>query len=425
MDMQLTSLHGLADGVNMLTLPNGLRVAWERTPTETVAAMLRTRFGSGHERAGQEGWAHLLEHIIMSGGSRRFPREESAAVRRKLGTYNMQTGWNDTTFTADFLAERTPLFLEFLSDLAFHPLLREQDLVTERTVAEREIAESISQPGFQDYSEFTRACFGEGQYTYAKLGRPETLALASVGDMRSLHARGYGASNMDLILVGGLPEGIEDLVRASFEHAPAGEPTPAPFQSAAPIRDVTTLVRPAPERANGDEETSAEFYLALSAPPSWHQDSVSINMLAYLLGGDPDSLLFRKVREEKGLAYRIQAVYDGTDDGLAQVQAFVPPSRWEEVLSAVFDEFQNLKARPIDEDEFHAFKDILRYSMAKSSERNESRLQRVRHMLDGELALETMAEVMEEMTPLDLQDAARNYLSTEDYVLLVRDPSVR
>ena len=51
-------------------LDNGLYVALQETPTKTIAGRLRVKYGSLHEREGEEGLAHFLEHTLMTGGTK-------------------------------------------------------------------------------------------------------------------------------------------------------------------------------------------------------------------------------------------------------------------------------------------------------------------------------------------------------------------
>ena len=54
------------------TLDNGLFVALQNTPTQTVSGRLRVFQGALHEQPGEEGLAHFLEHTIVNAGSRKY-----------------------------------------------------------------------------------------------------------------------------------------------------------------------------------------------------------------------------------------------------------------------------------------------------------------------------------------------------------------
>ncbi len=62
--------------VEITTLPSGLRIVTDRMPhLETVSLGVWVAAGSRHERPGERGLSHLLEHMAFKGTRRRSARD--------------------------------------------------------------------------------------------------------------------------------------------------------------------------------------------------------------------------------------------------------------------------------------------------------------------------------------------------------------
>ena len=95
-------------------LDNGLFVALQETPTQTVSGRLRVWHGALNEHPGEEGLAHFLEHTLMTGGSQKYDPEKADQIRGTFGSFNAYTGLERTFFPVDMLAEDSQLFLEYV-----------------------------------------------------------------------------------------------------------------------------------------------------------------------------------------------------------------------------------------------------------------------------------------------------------------------
>src|SRR3989338_11364605 len=122
-------------------LDNGLLVAFQETPTQTIAGRLRVWHGALNERPDEKGTAHFLEHTLMTGGSRKYAPEEADVISGKFVEFNALTELDKTLFPVDMLAEDAPLFLEYISDAVFDPRFETTRVEEERQRVLRETAD--------------------------------------------------------------------------------------------------------------------------------------------------------------------------------------------------------------------------------------------------------------------------------------------
>ncbi|HTZ41796.1 MAG TPA: insulinase family protein, partial [Candidatus Omnitrophota bacterium] len=94
----------ISNGYREYRLDNGLVVALQKTPTQTIAAKLRVNYGASHERDGEEGMIHFLEHCLINAGSSKYNPVSSDDIRGSLGYYNAFTNTGRTFFVGNMLA---------------------------------------------------------------------------------------------------------------------------------------------------------------------------------------------------------------------------------------------------------------------------------------------------------------------------------
>ena len=96
-------------------LDNGLTVASDTMRgSATVSFGLWVGVGTRHERAEENGVAHLLEHMMFKGTARRAARDIAVAIENVGGVINAYTAREQTAYYGKVLAADLPLGLDVL-----------------------------------------------------------------------------------------------------------------------------------------------------------------------------------------------------------------------------------------------------------------------------------------------------------------------
>ena len=132
---------------------NGFRLVWQNTPSETIFANLRINCGALHEKDGEEGIAHFLEHMLIEGGTDKYTPEEQAKIRDGLRT-NAFTSRERTIFPCGMNALDLESYLNMVSQMVFFPRLDKKVLEQQKKVVEREIAIKKGTADFEDIVNF-------------------------------------------------------------------------------------------------------------------------------------------------------------------------------------------------------------------------------------------------------------------------------
>lgn len=422
-------MANLNENYRELRLDNGLFVALQETPTQTISGHLRVFHGGLHEKAGEEGLAHFLEHTLMTGGSQRYDPETADKIRGTFGEFNAFTSSSKTSFPVDMLAEDLKLYLDFISDLVFHPRLDNVRVEEERQAVLRETSDAKGQPSFKDARAYQVALYGpDSPHTYFTLGKEEVISNASIDDLRRFHGRGYHANNMDLILAGALPKNIDDLISQTFGDKPAGTGKKFEYPTNKPIEDTIILHSEAPDLYIHENPQASNAFLRIGfvAPPKTEEDTYAIRILAGILGGGGNSRLFKAVRQRKGLAYSVGCGYDSSDNqGAIHIMSNVHAQRSEEAIDTIFDEMKLLQEAPVDADDLERIKKTMRYNLVSAFETNGGQAHAIEFEIDNGFTPEHYVAKLGKVTQEQVREVATKYLPSREegkYVLLLRDP---
>lgn len=121
------------------TLPNGLTVATESSPSATTATVgVWIDAGSRAETAKTNGTAHFLEHMAFKGTQKRSQHALEIEVENLGAHLNAYTSREQTVYYAKSFKSDVPKATEIVADILKNSKLEEQAIERERDVILRE-----------------------------------------------------------------------------------------------------------------------------------------------------------------------------------------------------------------------------------------------------------------------------------------------
>jgi predicted Zn-dependent peptidase len=299
----------------------------------TLALTVAVRGGAKWETEATSGWSHCLEHLVFKGAGGMGAREIVERIEAEGGSLNASTGYERTSFEIRALQGSLPLAMQVVSDLVFRPTLDPAEIEREKDVVAQEIAEAFDTPDDHVFEMAQTRAF-EGQ----PLGRPilgsvaslKPVTRAAIGDWR---ARLYSPDRM-VVAVSGAVDETELLALAErWFGGEASTPAGAP---------------PVP-RFTGGEATltrrieQANIVFQLPAPSARDPSYAATRLMTEILGGGMASRLFQSAREERGLAYAIDAWHEPYEDaGLLGIYAGAAADRAVELARVCAAELRAL-----------------------------------------------------------------------------------
>ena len=409
-------------GVQRTVLPNGLTVLSEHLPgVRSVALGAWVRAASLHESREQMGVSHLLEHMVFKGSERRSAREIALSLESLGGSLDAYTGREATSFQARVLDEHLPQAADVLHDLMFRPALRENDLRLERGVVLEEIAMVDDTPDDIVFELHNEAMWGAHPFGYSILGTRETVGALTIGDLRALHARAYGASQVVVAAAGNVEHDrlLEVLTETGWSDLPAGHAAALPVPDAVGAAATEQVV----------ERDTQQLHVVFGNVTVPHGDRrrYPLMLVNLLLGGGMSSRLFQRVREELGLAYSVHAFQSFHRTAGAQgIYVGCAPERATEVMDAVRAELRTLQSEGIPADELAMGKQQLKGQVTLSMESTSSRMYRAAAVELFDEPYRPLSDVLARLDAITSDDVAavcRDFFSVEQQTVVRLGPA--
>ena len=312
--------------VQLTTLPSGLRIVSHRMGhAATVSLGIWIGAGSRDELPHEHGLAHLLEHMAFKGTARRSALEIAEQIESVGGDLNAATSVEYTCYTARVLGSDLPLAVDILADILISSAFKEDELKREKGVILQEISAVQDTPDDLVYDRFLEAAFPDQPLGRPILGTAKTVKSFTPDAIRAYLARNYHAGNMVLAASGAVDHA--ELVRLAEEHLASLPRKP----EQAPARQAGRYVG-GEARIKGDEE---QVHLVLGFPglPFAKSAHYPLQIFSSVLGGGLSSRLFQQVREQRGLAYAVDAFHwPFSDCGVFGISAGTAPEDVAELI---------------------------------------------------------------------------------------------
>ncbi|HYG28222.1 MAG TPA: pitrilysin family protein [Caulobacteraceae bacterium] len=398
------------------TLSNGVRVVCDPIPGwQTVALSVVAGRGARFEDAARSGWSHLLEHMVFKGAGGRSARAIVEVIEAEGGHINAATGYERTSFQVRALKGGLDLGSAVLADLIQRPTLDEGDLAREKQVVGQEIAEAADTPDDLVFELAQAAAFEAHPLGRPILGTTRSIKAATPQTLEAWRAALYGPQTLVVSVAGAVDE--DDLLRLAERDfgagAGAGLPEPEPAAFTGGVRALARRL----EQAN--------LVLLLPAVGVRDPDYFALRLLAEVLGGGMASRLFQEARENRGLAYAIDA-YSETyaDTGVLGVFAGCAAEDAAELAEVTVGELAKL-SDPIPEAELSRAKAQLKGAMFMGRESALARAEQAagQVLLFGRtLDPEEVAADVDAVTPAQLAALTRRILGARKAAVAVLGP---
>ena len=339
----------LSVAYTQFTLPNGLRVVLhEDHSVPVVAVNVWYHAGSGREKPGRTGFAHLFEHLMFEGSGHVKEGDFDVLLEGAGGDNNGSTNTDRTNYylTVPSTALELALFLE--SDRMGYLLdaMSAAKVDGQRDVVKNERRQGIeNQPYGQAFITLAELLYPAGHpYHWPTIGYMDDLTAASYEDVTDFFKQYYGPGNATLVVAGDIDMvQARALVEKWFSDVKRG-PEVAPF-SAPPARLGGVVAKTITDRVQ-----LPRIYLAWHGPASYAPGSAELDVIADLLADGKSSRLYKRLVYELQIAQNVFAFQNTGELGsfLAVVATARPGHTIPELVKVIDEEMERLRTAPPD-----------------------------------------------------------------------------
>ena len=327
-----------SSSVQKWMLPNGLTIIVQEdhsAPVASVQAWCAT--GSIDEDAHLgAGLSHILEHMLFKGTQTRSTNEIAQKIQDVGGYINAYTSFDRTVFWIDVPKDGVATALDVLADAMMNSTLPPEEYRKEQEVIRREFAMGMDDPDRMAGLLLFATAYQRHPYRFPVIGEIEIYNQLTQEQVMQYYKTRYVPNNLTFIVAGDVDaEKVRQQLTELFK--------PYPEQSLKPV------FIPAEPLQLGLREVHQEFPTELTHLEfAWHipeitnPDVPALDLLSTILGEGRSSRLYRRVREEAGLAFGISAFsYTPGDPGLFGIDATLDPKKRdaaEQLVLRIIDE---------------------------------------------------------------------------------------
>ncbi len=405
-------------------LPNGLQVILhEDRSVPLVAVNVWYHVGSGDEQPGRTGFAHLFEHVMFM-GSQHVPVGMFDVWLEAAGANNNgSTNFDRTNYYEWMPSHALPLALWLEADRMGYllPTMDQAKLDLQRDVVKNERRQSYENaPYGLAFETILRAVFPPSHpYSWSTIGSMDDLSAASLEDVTGFFRTYYAPNNASIAIAGDFDaDSVRTWIDRYFGAIPRGpQEPPRPDVPEFEIPRDTFLVLE-------DRVQLPRSYDTWRSAKAYHADEPALDMLAYVLAGDKNSRLYRRLVYDMQVAQDVNAYnYAGKLDGFFQVVVTPKPGQTPaDVHRLVNEEVARLASEGVTARELERGKNSFRSGMLGSLASVMSKADQLNHynyFVGTPDYVRQDAERYDRVTAADVQRVAREYLGRPRVVLTV------
>ena len=304
--------------------------------------------------------------------------------------------------------------LAVAEQILLHPVFPEEELRTYCAKRKQRLAVERTKVDTQAREAFARALFGPS-HPYGISADEAQYDKLTRGDVAAFYESHYTADNGFTICSGRIGDHERQAVAALAERLPrrkpeAGIPFPAP-------------VTQHEARVDHPGAVQSSIRIGRLLFPRQHPDFLGMQVVASALGGYFGSRLMQNLREEHGYTYGVVAAMVNFErEGYFAVAAQVGTEVTQEALREIYAEIERLRAEPMPEGELSLVKNIMVGEMMRILDGPfgiaDVTIENILCGRDHTVINENIRRI-QAMTPADVQQLARKYLSREELVTVI------
>ncbi|AYD39736.1 insulinase family protein [Clostridium fermenticellae] len=279
-------------------LENGIKIATVKKDTKMICIHCGINIGSVYEDRNQRGISHFIEHMLFKGTRKRNNEQINSYLENLGGEYDAYTDVTNTVYSIAALDDELEHSLEILSDMLMNSTFPIEELNKEKEVILAEIRSSkddIEDYSFKKVNEFA---FDKSPLKYDTMGDDTTVAKFKRNDILEFYNKYYVPNNCYMSIVSPFNhDKVLDIVYRYFGIWKLRQ-----FKRSEIVVEDNIPITKVSYRKDIEQST---IVYAFTFNDITVEQELALRVLNYKFGESANSILFRRLREEKGLAYDI------------------------------------------------------------------------------------------------------------------------
>ena len=329
------------------TLPNGLTVILhEDHTTPTVSVNVYYHVGSGSEKPGRTGFAHLFEHLMFEGSANVPEGKYDQWLEAAGGENNGSTSTDRTNYWINVPSNALELALFLESDRMAYLL---NTMSKERVDGQRDVVKNERRQSYENrpygmaFVVLSENLYPpDHPYHWPTIGSMADLSAASYEDVVEFFKRYYAPNNASLCIGGDIdPAKTRALVEKWFGEVPGGKPVP-------PVAPPSGFLGEEKRLMFEDKVSLPRLYMVWQSPRAYAPGDAELDILSNVLAGGKNSRLYKRLVYDMQIAQDVSAYQSSSMLGSMYLISATARSGHTlgEIEKVIQEELERIKGEP-------------------------------------------------------------------------------
>ncbi len=401
-------------------LDNGLHVVLHQdnaAPVVTTSVMYHV--GAKDENPERTGFAHFFEHLLFEGTENIGRGEWMGIVSANGGKVNANTSDDRTYYYEVFPSNNLELGLWMESERMLHPVIEQIGVDTQNEVVKEEKRLRVDNSPYGSFmAEIKKLIFTEHPYRWATIGSMDHLDASTLEEFQAFNKKFYVPNNAVLVVAGDLDvKKTKKMINDYFGSIPKGKAVTKVNIKEAPI---TKEIK---GTYNDPNIQIPAIVSAYRTPSMKTRDAYILNMVSTVLSDGKSSRLYKKLVDEKKMAYQVGSFNVSQEDYGMYLTYGMPlgDTKLEDLVTEIDEEIVKIQTELITEREFEKLQNKYENQFVNSNASIEGIANSLAkyYMLYGDINLiNNEIEIYKSITREEIRDIAKKYLNPNQRALL-------
>lgn len=345
-------------------LENGINLITIKKDSQIAAVHVGINIGSLFEEKDEKGIAHFIEHMLFKGTKDSTNEKLNSDLENLGGEYNAYTDFNCTVYSATILKEELENAVEVLGDMLLNSIFPINEIEKERGVilAEiRSINDDIEDLSFMRVNEIA---FKHSPLREDTIGNEDVIKSVVRKQLVDFYNKYYVPNNAFISIV----SPFEHVAIINMANKYFGKWVNKKFEKKKIIPEHNQFIKKISYKKEIEQSTIIYLYTFNGLTKD---EELALRVLNFKFGESANSILFRELREKRGLSYDVYTQLDTSNNvKILYIYTSVSAKNVDEAIKVIDTAIKDIETEKIlfDDNTIALMKKILKTAIASTLE---------------------------------------------------------
>ncbi|MBK5241807.1 pitrilysin family protein [Clostridium sp.] len=345
-------------------LSNGIKLITIKKDSQIAAVHAGINIGSLSEEKKEKGIAHFIEHMLFKGTKSRTNEKLNSDLENLGGEYNAYTDFNCTVYSATILSEELENAIMLMGDMILNSTFPDDEIEKERGVILAEIRTSKDDIEDLSFKKVNEIAFKYSPLREDTIGNESIIKKITKKQLVGFYNKYYLPNNSFISIVS--PFEHDDIINMVKEYF--GSWIKKEFEKKKIMYEHHQFVTKISYKKEIEQSTILYLYTFNGLS---NDEELALRILNHKFGESSNSILFRELREQRGLSYDVYTNLDTSNNVKSlYIYTAVSEENVDEAIRVIDNAIENIGSEKIifDENTISLMKKILKTAIASTLE---------------------------------------------------------